>query len=162
MVYMGLSVCIPNILSEKIHKNVTQSILNVSWTFRYKIHKWDRNRVCKCLLVSQREEGNLKKRKNNNGSINIETGRRLKSSLIQTPIFRPFSLIKFLLEVARNGNPLQCSCLENPRDGGAWWAAVYGVTQSQTWLKRLSSSSRSLKNLGICWGPRTSEWWKKI
>ena len=39
-----------------------------------------------------------------------------------------------------NGNPLQCSCLENPRDGGAWWAAVYGVTQSQTLLKRLSSS----------------------
>ena len=38
-----------------------------------------------------------------------------------------------------NGNPLQCSCLENPRDGGAWWAAVYGVAQSQTWLKRLSS-----------------------
>ena len=31
-----------------------------------------------------------------------------------------------------NGNPLQCSCLENPRDGGAWWAAVYGLTQSQT------------------------------
>ena len=42
-----------------------------------------------------------------------------------------------------NGNPLQCSCLENPRDGGAWWAAVYGVTQSQTRLKRLSSSSSS-------------------
>ena len=39
-----------------------------------------------------------------------------------------------------NGNPLQCSCLENPRDGGAWWAAVYGVTQSRTRLKRLSSS----------------------
>ena len=39
-----------------------------------------------------------------------------------------------------NGNPLQCSCLENPRDGGAGWAAVYGVTQSQTWLKQLSSS----------------------
>ena len=41
----------------------------------------------------------------------------------------------------RNGNPLQCSCLENPRDGGAWWAAVSGVTQSRTWLKRLISSS---------------------
>ena len=41
-----------------------------------------------------------------------------------------------------NGNPLQCSCLENPRDGGAWWAAVYGVAQSRTRLKRLSSSSR--------------------
>ena len=42
-----------------------------------------------------------------------------------------------------NGNPLQCSCLENPRDGGDWWAAVYGVTQSRTRLKQLSSSSSS-------------------
>ena len=40
-----------------------------------------------------------------------------------------------------NGNPLQCSCLENPRDGGAWWAAVCGVSQSWTRLKRLSSSN---------------------
>ena len=40
-----------------------------------------------------------------------------------------------------NGNPLQCSCLENSRDGQAWWAAVYGVAQSLTRLKRLSSSS---------------------
>ena len=40
-----------------------------------------------------------------------------------------------------NGNPLQCSCLENPRDRGAWWAAAYGVTQSRTRLKWLSSSS---------------------
>jgi len=39
-----------------------------------------------------------------------------------------------------NGNPFQCSCLENPRDGRAWWAAVYGVTQSRTQLKRLISS----------------------
>ena len=37
-----------------------------------------------------------------------------------------------------NGNPLQCSCLESPRDGGAWWAAVYGVAQSRKWLKWLS------------------------
>ena len=43
-----------------------------------------------------------------------------------------------------NGNPLQCSCLENPRDGGAWWAAIYGVAQSQTRLKQLSSSSSSM------------------
>ena len=42
-----------------------------------------------------------------------------------------------------NGNPLQCSCLEHPRDGGAQWAAVYGVAQSRTRLKRLSSSSSS-------------------
>ena len=47
-----------------------------------------------------------------------------------------------------NGNPLQCSCLENPRDRGAWWAAVYGVAQSWTWLKWLSSSSMCLL---ICW-----------
>ena len=40
-----------------------------------------------------------------------------------------------------NGTPLQYSCLENPRDGGAWWAADYGIAQSQTRLKRLSSSS---------------------
>ena len=42
-----------------------------------------------------------------------------------------------------NGNPLQCSCLENPRDRGAWWAAVCGVAQSRTRLKRLSSSTSS-------------------
>ena len=42
-----------------------------------------------------------------------------------------------------NGNPVQCSCLENPRDAGAWWAAVYGVAQGRTRLKRLSSSSSS-------------------
>jgi len=41
----------------------------------------------------------------------------------------------------RNGNPIQCSCLENLRDRGPWWAAVYGVAQSRTWLKQLSSSS---------------------
>ena len=40
-----------------------------------------------------------------------------------------------------NGNPLQCSCLENPRDRGAWWAAVYGVAESRTRLKQLSRSS---------------------
>ena len=39
-----------------------------------------------------------------------------------------------------NGNPLQCSCLENPRDRGAWWAAVYGIAQNRTQLKRLSNS----------------------
>ena len=57
-----------------------------------------------------------------------------------------------------NGNPLQCSCLENPRDKGAWWAAIYGVAQSRTRLKRLSSNS-SIHilisppfGLPSCWG----------
>ena len=58
-----------------------------------------------------------------------------------------------------NGNPLQCSCLENPRDGSAWWTAVYGVAQSRTRLTRLSSSSNimlatfegtRLDLLGVC------------
>ena len=48
-----------------------------------------------------------------------------------------------------NGNPLQCSCLENPRDRGAWWAAISGVAQSQTRLKRLSSSSSSILSSGF-------------
>ena len=48
-----------------------------------------------------------------------------------------------------HGNPLHCSCLENPRDGGAWWGAVYGVAQSQTQLKRLSSSSSSSLTIGM-------------
>ena len=54
-----------------------------------------------------------------------------------------------------DSNPLQCSCLENPRDEGAWWAAVYGVTQSQTRLKQLSSCGwvtlRSLFNMPESW-----------
>ena len=45
-----------------------------------------------------------------------------------------------------NGNPLQCSCLQNPRDGGASWAAIYGVAWSQTRLKQLSSSSTVWEN----------------
>ena len=51
-----------------------------------------------------------------------------------------------------NGNPLQYSCLENPRDGGAWWAAICGVAQSRTRLKRLSRSSRRMIALQCCGG----------
>ena len=58
------------------------------------------------------------------------------------------------LSFKESGNPLQCSCLEKPRDGGAWWAAVYGVAQSRTWLKWLSSSSNRgniMKILNVQW-----------
>ena len=48
-----------------------------------------------------------------------------------------------------NGNPLQCSRLENPRDRGAWWAAIYGVAQSWTRLKQLSSSNSSSSSRGL-------------
>ena len=50
-----------------------------------------------------------------------------------------------------NGNPLQCSCLENPRDGGAWWAAVYGVAQSQTRLKWQQQTSCSAGKTPLFW-----------
>ena len=58
-----------------------------------------------------------------------------------------------------NGNPLQCYCLENPRDRGAWWAAVYGVTQSRTWRKQLSSSSSWLEHR-VCQGKELDMWWE--
>ena len=77
-----------------------------------------------------------------------------------------------------NGNPLQCSCLENPKDGGAWWAAVYGVAQSRTRLKRLSSSSSSClphnrpiikrwgaetRNSDFIWkARRLKRWWTSV
>ena len=62
-----------------------------------------------------------------------------------------------------NGNPLQCSCLENPREGGTWWAAIYGVAQSQTRLKRLSSSNSItivMLKTRICYGKKgvTQRW----
>ena len=57
-----------------------------------------------------------------------------------------------------NGNPLQCSCLKNPRDGGAWWAAVSGVAQSRTRLKRLSSSSSSSRWLS---GKESAYQWRR-
>ena len=62
-----------------------------------------------------------------------------------------------------NGNPLQCSCLENPRDGGAWWAAVSGVAQSRTRLKWLGSSSNGLLaiyvSLGKCLFRSSAHFW---
>ena len=57
-----------------------------------------------------------------------------------------------------NGNPLQCSCLENPRGEGAWWAAVYGVAQSWTRLKRLSSSSRASVRIWVYVEDSISTW----
>ena len=61
----------------------------------------------------------------------------------RSKIFQPFYSVLVKIPGEGDGTPLQCSCLENPRDGGAWWAAVYGVAQSQTRLKRLSSSSQN-------------------
>ena len=61
-----------------------------------------------------------------------------------------------------NGNPLQCSCLENPRDGGAWRAAISGVAQSQTRLKRLSSSSSNTTKETISKVKRQPSQWEKI
>ena len=57
----------------------------------------------------------------------------VNSAATNTGVHVSFSIMVFSGYMREgSGNPLQCSCLENPRDGGAWWAAVYGVTQSQT------------------------------
>ena len=69
---------------------------------------------------------------------------RLQSMGLDTTEWLHFHF-SFLALGEGNGNPLQRSCLENPGDGGAWWAAVYGVAQSRTWLKRFSSSSSNRK-----------------
>ena len=64
-----------------------------------------------------------------------------------------------------NGNPLQRSCLENPRDGGTSWATVYGVAQSQTWLKPLSSSSlpEQLRHIFPCvYWPSVYLLWRNV
>ena len=61
-----------------------------------------------------------------------------------------------------NGNPLQYSCLENPSDGGAWWAAIYGVSQSWTRLKQLSSSSSSNSSFQIGSQPGQHPDWERL
>ena len=73
-----------------------------------------------------------------------EPGRLQSMESLRVGHDRATSLSLFTFIGEGNGSPLQCSCLENPRDGGAWWAAVYGVAQSRTRLKRLSSSSNSI------------------
>ena len=59
-----------------------------------------------------------------------------------------------------NDDPLQCSCLENPWDRGAWWAAIYGVAQSRTWLIQLSSSSSRISGFALF--PKLIPWWEMI
>ena len=65
----------------------------------------------------------------------------LGSVTMDSEVWEKVKILKSTLSGEGNGNPLWCSCLENPRDGGAWWAAVSGVAQSRTRLKGLSSSS---------------------
>ena len=59
-----------------------------------------------------------------------------------------------------NGNPLQGSCLENPRDGGAWWAAVYGVTQSRTRLSDLAAAAG--EEATVRTGHGTTDWFQIV
>ena len=109
----------------------------------------------------------------NQGQPWVMKGTELAGSTFSTPwllclvdmSLGSFSLFLFVCmystEGEGNGNPLQCSCLENPRDRGAWWAAIYGVTQSWTRLRWLSSSSMHIfiilgSNLSVFYS--TLEW----
>ena len=74
--------------------------------------------------------------------LTAQFGQRLKQTYPRCGTF-----YKTTAFVSIKSQYFQCSCLENPRDGGAWWAAVYGVAQSRTRLKRLSSSSRISYNV---------------
>jgi len=76
----------------------------------------------------------------NNGFYGEGNGKALQYSYMTERLHFHFSLSHI---GEGNGNPVQCSCLENPRDREAWWAAIYGAAQSRTRLKRLSSSSSS-------------------
>ena len=57
---------------------------------------------------------------------------RMEKNTISSPVKKSFKAFSYSKKGEGNGNPLQCSCLENPRDRGAWWASVYGVAQSRT------------------------------
>ena len=97
------------------------------------------------------------------GKINISSSMRRESYELRISLIFEISCKEFFFnDHSRafvgegNGNPLRCSCLENPRDGGAWWAAVYGVAQSWTRLKRFSSSSSSSSSQSFCIAPASS------
>ena len=60
-----------------------------------------------------------------------------------------FNMLSRLVIREGNGTPLQCSCLENLRDGGAWWIAIYGVAQSRTLLKQLSNNLAACTNVRV-------------
>ena len=125
--------------------------------------KSEQNRICTELISwkLQNADGTQRIAKQVEVLTGLWTKRinRLKMSVLPKLVFDNWELIqhnfhqvptRYLVEQKwfygeGNGNPLQCSCLENPRDRGAWWAAVYGVAQSRTRLKRLSGSSSRLQ-----------------
>ena len=127
----------------------TEIIINVCWDTKWCIL------FGKCNLVVSHGEGNgtpLLPGKSHGwrGLIGCSPWGREESDMTERLQFH------FSLSCIRegNGNPLQCSCQENPRDEGAWWAAVYGVPQIRTRLKWLSSSSSSMSlNIDLSYDP---------
>ena len=125
--------------SSRIHKNLLELIKEIKFT-RHLI-KSQKNKLYFSILTMAPHSSTLAWKI----PWTEEPGRLLSMGLLRVGHKWATSLSRI---GGGNGNPLQCSCLENPRDGGAWWAAVYGVAQSRTRLKQLSSSSSILtKNM---------------
>ena len=97
-----------------------------------------------CSLVGKLRSKGLKKKNKNETIRKYFISWFISTYLLEGTIWQFYFLAFIFVCVEGNGNPLQCSCLENPRDGGAWWSAIYGVTQSRTQLKWLSSSKAHL------------------
>ena len=119
--------------SPYIYFSVDKIIYNLEWSYEYPSEKAmaPHSSTLAWKIPWTEEPGRLLSM----GSLRVRQDRATSLSL----------LLSFIGE--GNGNPLQCSCLENPRDGETWWAAIYGVAQSRTQLKRPSSGSSSSMNI---------------
>ena len=115
----------------------TEAHLKTRDTYRLKVKGWkkifhaneDQKKAGVAILISDKVDFEIKAvKRNKEGHYIMIKGSIQEEDIIIINIYVP--------NIGEgNGNPLQCSCLENPRDRGAWWAAVYGVAQSQTRLK---------------------------
>ena len=133
---------LPSGSPQKLKNTVVSSLTLLHWIFPIQELNWSLLN-CRWILYQQDYQGSPVSELNHQKYQWMFASKKYMALMGKTEI-RHFHFSLSCIG-GGNGNPLQCSCLENPRDGGAWWAAVYGVAQSRTRLKRLSSSSSNEK-----------------